>query len=129
MVKAFVSNNAFSIGAILFTIAGSYFMLQDHEDKIAQLEKKFEEVEQNKVSKSEMALKEQFAAAELQEIRTDISHTSARLDKKIKLINELDDELKEISEENVDQEARLRQAEGELDGLWGFTNKFLEELN
>ena len=129
MVKAFVSNNAFSIGAILFTIAGSYFMLQEHEEQINALHKKYEEVENNKVSKAEHALKEQFAAQELQEIRTDIAHIGERLDKKIKLINELDAAIKEISEENVDQEARLRQAEGELDGLWRFTNKFLEELN
>jgi len=129
MVKAFVSNNAFSIGAILFTIAGSYFMLQAHEDKIATLEKKFEEIEKNKVSKAELALKEQFAAAELQEIRTDIEHIGERLDKKIKLINKLDERLDGVKEENVDQEARLREAESELNGLWSFTNKFLEELN
>lgn len=127
-MKEFLSNNAFSIGAVVFAVFGSYFMLQSHEEQIITLQEKIEELEKNKVSTSEMKLKEQFAAAELQEIRTDIIHIGERLDKKIKIINDIDERLDEVREMNVDQEARIKQNESELDGVWKFINKFLEEL-
>ena len=127
-MKDFFSNNAFSIAAVVFAIFGSYFMLQSHEEQIVTLQEKIKELEENKVSKSELALKETFAAAQMNTIKADITHIDQRLDKKIKLMNVMDKEIVRISEENVDQEVRIEQGEGELEGLWRFTNKFLEEL-
>lgn len=127
-MKDFLSNNAFSIATVVFFAIGSYFMLQSHEDKIIALEAKIEELEENKVSKDELALKETFAAAQMNTIKADIAHIDQRLDKKIKVINGLKEDLNCISEQTAVQEQRIEQNEGELGGLWGFTNKFLEEL-
>lgn len=127
-MRELLANNAASIAIVVFGAIGAYFMLQAHDEQIKVLQEKIVEIEANKVSKSELALKETFAASEMEKIRTDIKHIDQRLDKKIRIINELDDELHLVLEANVNQEARLKETESELKGVWKFVNKFLEEL-
>ena len=75
-----------------------------------------------------MILKEQFLQSELQRIESEINDLNIRLDKKIKIINELEEEIECYSIQTQVQEQRLKQNESELDNLWKFTNKFLEKL-
>ena len=127
-MKELLANNAASIAILVFGAIGAYFMLQAHDEQIKALQEKIIEIEENKVSNSEMRWKEQYAATQLLEIRNDLAHIDQRLDKKIKVVNELKESVTCISEQTAVQEQRLKQNEGELDGLWKFTNKFLEEL-
>ena len=127
-MKDLLANNAASIAILVFGAIGAYFMLQAHDEQIKALQKKDIEIEASKVSKAELALKETFAAAEMQTIKTSISHIDQRLDKKIKVYNELSKEVDLISEQTSVQEERIDQGERERGNLWKFTNKFLEEL-
>ena len=127
-MKDLLANNAASIAILVFGAIGAYFMLQAHDEQIKALQKKDIEIEASKVSKAELALKETFAAAEMQTIKTSISHIDQRLDKKIKVYNELSKEVDLISEKTSVQEERINQGERERGNLWKFTNKFLEEL-
>ena len=127
-MKDLLANNAASIAILVFGAIGAYFMLQAHDEQIKALQKKDIEIEASKVSKAELALKETFAAAEMQTIKTSISHIDQRLDKKIKVYNELSKEVDLISEKTAVQEERIDQGERERGNLWKFTNKFLEEL-
>ena len=127
-MKELLANNAASIAILIFGAIGAYFTLQAHDEQINALEQKIVEIEANKVSKSELALKETFAAAEMQTLKSDIQHIDQRLDKKIKVVNELAEDVSCISEQTAVQEERISQGEDERGNLWKFTNKFLEEL-
>ena len=127
-MKDLLANNAASIAILIFGAIGAYFMLQAHDEQIKALQKKDIEIEASKVSKSELALKETFAAAKMQTVETSISHIDQRLDKKIKVYNELAKEVEIIAEQTAVQEERIDQGERERGNLWKFTNKFLEEL-
>ena len=98
-MKDLLANNAASIAILIFGAIGAYFMLQAHDEQIKGLQKKIIEIETNKVSKSEMALKETFAAAKIQTIQADITHIDQRLDKKIKVINELKEDLSQVRQD------------------------------
>ena len=127
-MKDLLKDNAFNIIIIIFGAVGSYFTVQANSKEIQALNEKIVELESNKVSVSTMDLKEQFLASKLLTIESDMDHINERLTKKIKLQNEMNDELKCIITDTAVQESRLRQNEGELDGVWKFINKFLEKL-
>jgi len=128
MLKTLIQDNAWNIGVLLIAVVGAYFTIQSNSEEIDSLKEKIEEIEQNKVSKSTLRLKEQFLQSELATIRTDITHMDVRLDKKIKIINEHGEDLDCVAQDVAVHSQRLKQNEGELDGLWKFTNKFLEKL-
>ncbi len=127
-MKEFISNNAFNIGALLVGIVVAWVTIQANSEDIISLQGKLKELDAHKVSNSTMILKEQFLQSELQRIESEINDLNIRLDKKIKIINELEDEIECYSIQTQVQEQRLKQNESELDNLWKFTNKFLEKL-
>lgn len=127
-MKEFITNNAFNIGALLVGVVIAWVTIQANSEDIIALQNKHKELEEHKVSNSTMVLKEQFLSSELQRIEEEIKDLNVRLDKKIKIINELEEEVKCYSIQTQVQEQRLKQNEGELNNLWKFTNKFLEEL-
>ncbi len=127
-MKEFISNNAFNIGALLVGIVVAWVTIQANSEDIISLQGKLRELEEHKVSNSTMILKEQFLQSELQRIESEINDLNIRLDKKIKIINELEEEIECYSIQTQVQEQRLKQNESELDNLWKFTNKFLEKL-
>lgn len=127
-MKEFISNNAFNIGALLVGIVVAWVTIQANSEDIISLQGKLKELEEHKVSNSTMILKEQFLQSELQRIESEINDLNIRLDKKIKIINELEGEIECYSIQTQVQEQRLKQNESELDNLWKFTNKFLEKL-
>jgi len=127
-LKEFITNNAFNIGALLVGVVIAWVTIQANSEDIIILQEKNKEIELNKVSNSTMILKEQFLSSELQRIEAEINDLNIRLDKKIKIINELEEEIECYSIQTQVQEQRLKQNESELDNLWKFTNKFLEKL-
>jgi capsule polysaccharide export protein KpsE/RkpR len=127
-MKEFITNNAFNIGALLVGVVIAWVTIQANSEDIIALQNKHKELEEHKVSNSTMILKEQFLQSELQRIEAEIKDLNSRLDKKIKIINELEEEIQCYSIQTQVQEQRLKQNEGELNNLWKFTNKFLEEL-
>lgn len=127
-MKEFITNNAFNIGALLVGVVIAWVTIQANSEDIIILQEKNKEIELNKVSNSTMILKEQFLSSELQRIEAEINDLNIRLDKKIKIINELEEEIECYSIQTQVQEQRLKQNESELDNLWKFTNKFLEKL-
>ncbi len=127
-MKEFITNNAFNIGALLVGVVIAWVTIQANSEDIIALQNKHKELEEHKVSNSTMILKEQFLSSELQRIEAEIKDLNSRLDKKIKIINELEEEIQCYSIQTQVQEQRLKQNEGELNNLWKFTNKFLEEL-
>ncbi len=127
-MKEFITNNAFNIGALLVGIVVAWVTIQANSEDIISLQGKLKELEEHKVSNSTMILKEQFLQSELQRIESEINDLNIRLDKKIKIINELEEEIECYSIQTQVQEQRLKQNESELDNLWKFTNKFLEKL-
>ena len=127
-MKEFISNNAFNIGALLVGIVVAWVTIQANSEDIISIQGKLKELDDHKVSNSTMILKEQFLQSELQRIESEINDLNIRLDKKIKIINELEEEIECYSIQTQVQEQRLKQNESELDNLWKFTNKFLEKL-
>jgi len=53
-MKELLANNAASIAILVFGAIGAYFMLQAHDEQIKALQEKIIEIEENKVSNSEM---------------------------------------------------------------------------
>ena len=127
-MREFITNNAFNIGALLVGIVVAWVTIQANSEDIISLQGKLKELDNHKVSNSTMILKEQFLQSELQRIESEINDLNIRLDKKIKIINELEEEIECYSIQTQVQEQRLKQNESELDNLWKFTNKFLEKL-
>ncbi len=127
-MREFITNNAFNIGALLVGIVVAWVTIQANSEDIISLQGKLKELDAHKVSNSTMILKEQFLQSELQRIESEINDLNIRLDKKIKIINELEEEIECYSIQTQVQEQRLKQNESELDNLWKFTNKFLEKL-
>ncbi len=127
-MKEFITNNAFNIGALLVGVVVAWVTIQANSEDIISLQGKLKELDAHKVSNSTMILKEQFLQSELQRIESEINDLNIRLDKKIKIINELEEEIECYSIQTQVQEQRLKQNESELDNLWKFTNKFLEKL-
>ena len=128
-MKDLLKDNAWNIIVAVVMIIGTYFTVQTNTKEIELLKLSIVELESNKVSVSTMELKEQFLASKLTTIEGEILHIDGRLTKKIKMQNEMNDDLKAMITETAVHEQRLKQNESELDGLWKFTNKFLESLN
>ena len=129
MLKDFVSTNIWSILTLIFVAGGAYSMLMSHENSINDLELKILEIEENKVSKSSLELQRETLTHQLNTLQSEIESTNGRVRRKI------DGDIKKCLEltnannlSNVDHEARLSQAEEELNSLWKFTNKFLEKI-
>ncbi len=99
------------------------------ESTVADNTESIQEIEANKVSKSALDLKEQILNARLDEMVN--NHTALenrvrrKLDGNLKDLNQLTHDNEII---NTNQEARIQQNENELDGIWKFINKFVEEL-
>jgi hypothetical protein len=127
-VKDVLKDNVWNILVLVVSLIGMYFTVQSNTKEIESLNEKIIELEANKVSNSVMRLKEQFLASELTAIDDRISHIDERLTKKIKLQNEMEADLSCLVTEVAVHEQQIKQAESELDGLWVFTNKFLEKL-
>ena len=92
-MKEFISNNAFNIGALLVGIVVAWVTIQANSEDIISIQGKLKELDNHKVSNSTMILKEQFLQSELQRIESEINDLNIRLDKKIKIINELEEEI------------------------------------
>jgi len=129
MLKDFVSTNIWSILTLIFVAGGAYSMLMSHENSINDLELKILEIEENKVSKSSLELQRETLTHQLNTLQSEIESTNGRVRRKI------DGDIKKCLDltnannlSNVDHEARLSQAEKELNNLWKFTNKFLEKI-
>jgi len=129
MLKDFVSTNIWSILTLIFVAGGAYSMLMSHENSINDLELKILEIEENKVSKSSLELQRETLTHQLNTLQSEIESTNGRVRRKI------DGDIKKCLDltnannlSNVDHEARLSQAEEELNNLWKFTNKFLEKI-
>jgi len=129
MLKDFVSTNIWSILTLIFVAGGAYSMLMSHENSINDIELKILEIEENKVSKSSLELQRETLTHQLNTLQSEIESTNGRVRRKI------DGDIKKCLDltnannlSNVDHEARLSQAEEELNNLWRFTNKFLEKI-
>ncbi len=129
MLKDFVSTNIWSILTLIFVAGGAYSMLMSHENSINDIELKILEIEENKVSKSSLELQRETLTHQLNTLQSEIESTNGRVRRKI------DGDIKKCLDltnannlSNVDHEARLSQAEEELNNLWKFTNKFLEKI-
>ena len=129
MLKDFVSTNIWSILTLIFVAGGAYSMLMSHENSINDIELKILEIEESKVSKSSLELQRETLTHQLNTLQSEIESTNGRVRRKI------DGDIKKCLDltnannlSNVDHEARLSQAEEELNNLWKFTNKFLEKI-
>lgn len=127
-MKDLLKDNAWNIIVAVIMIIGTYFTVQSNTKEIEVLKLKIVEIEANKVSNSTMNLKEQFLASKLSSIEGEIVYLDERLSKKIKMQNVMNDEINCLLVETAVHSQRLKQNESELDGLWKFTNKFLEKL-
>ena len=127
-VKDFFSNHGKDLMMGLVFLVGLYFTIQANTKDIEILKDKNKELENNKVSKSAMVLKEQFLQAELVRIEDDIADLNSRLDKKIKIIKAQDVVISDLTVRVSVLETKTEQNEDELSGVWKFINKFLEEL-
>jgi hypothetical protein len=128
-VSKFVGTNIWSILTLIFVAGGAYGMLTSHEASINELEEQIAELELNKVSNSSLILKWETLHNQIETLHIQIESTNKRVRRKI------DGDIKNcliISNESKTKievlEAKLEQAESELDGLWKFTNKFLEKI-
>lgn len=129
MVKEFVGKNIWSILALIFVAGGAYSMLESHDKSIKDLELKIVEIEQNKVSVSSLELQRETLTHQMNTLEKEIANTNKRVRRKIDIDIKDCSVLAEVNKEsNVNQEARLKQVESELDGLWKFTNEFLKKI-
>ena len=127
-MKDVLKDNVWNILVLCVSLIGMYFTVQSNTKEIELLKLEIVELEDNKVSNSVMALKEQFLASKLHSIEERISHIDERLTKKIKMQNEMEADLSLLVTDVAVHGQRLKQNESELDGTWKFINKFLEEL-
>ena len=129
MVKDFIKENSVMLIGLVFNLGMIFAGFLHLESTVADNTEAITEIEQNKVSKSALDLKEQILNARLDEMVNNHNALENRVRRK------LDGNLAELNElthdneiMNTNQEARIKQNETELDGVWKFINKFLEEL-
>ena len=122
-VEDFFSKHAKDLGILLIIVIGAYFTIQTNTKDIASLSTKIEEIEGNKVSNATMVLKEQYLKAELERIEDDIHDIEDRLDKKVRILNEADDNLEDLKIETAVLCARVEQTGSELRNIWNNYNR------
>jgi len=126
--KQFITENAQAIIGVIFMLGTTASTITYHEIRLNDHDTAIEELEESKVSYSVLELKQKTLNGRLLSIENNVATIDQRVRRK------LDGDLKhvkllahDIEVELASKEARLHQAETELDDTWKFINELIKK--
>jgi len=79
MLKTFVSNNLWTILALIFSSGAAYNTLNDQDKKLKEHDAKFVELEENKVSKASLELQREVLTHQVKSILAELETLKGRM--------------------------------------------------